>query len=237
MSILHNTRPPKTRYSPTSSAHAGTAQPDHALAASGAATAARSLAGPWDASPVLLPAPRNESGMPLMEALRLRHSTREYSARELPVQTLSDLLWGAFGVNRPSADRTVPYWRHVMVIDLYVALAQGTWRYEAEGHQLIAHKPGDLRARTGTQDFVGKAGLDLIYVAHGERMSELPVEQRRLYASVDAAFIGQNVYLCCAALGLGTVFRGALDTADLAHALELPKDQFVTFAQTVGYQP
>lgn len=59
--------------------------------------------------------------------------------------------------------------------------------------------------------------------------------QSRLYASVDAAFIGENVYLFCAPEGLGTVFRGAVDRAGLAEALGLNDEQFVTFAQTVGY--
>ena len=66
-------------------------------------------------------------------------------------------------------------------------------------------------------------------------MGDIPSEDRWLYASVDAAFIGQNVYLCCAAEGLATVFRGAVDTKSLGHALTLGAGQFVTFAQTVGY--
>lgn len=35
--------------------------------------------------------------------------------------------------------------------------------------------------------------------------------------------------------GLATVFRGAVDYAKLARTLRLPDQQFVTFAQTVGY--
>ncbi len=66
-------------------------------------------------------------------------------------------------------------------------------------------------------------------------MPELSAEERRLYASVDAGFIGQNVYLACAAQGLATVFRGAVDYPRLARALNLPDQQFVTFAQTIGY--
>jgi nitroreductase len=77
--------------------------------------------------------------------------------------------------------------------------------------------------------------LNLVYVAHGERMTDVSPEDRRLYASVDAGFIGQNVYLYCASEGLATVFRAAVDYAGLAKAMNLPGQQFVTFAQTVGY--
>jgi nitroreductase len=185
--------------------------------------------------PVELPPPKRAGGMPLMEALMKRHSTREYSDRPLPAQTLSDLLWAAFGVNRPSGDRTAPYWRHIMVIDVYAATAEGVWLYEPKAHRLEPYLPGDIRAATGLQDFVATAPLNLVYVAHGERMTDVAPEARRLYASVDAAFIGQNVYLYCASAGLGTVFRGAVDYPKLARAMALPEQQFVTFAQTVGY--
>jgi len=64
-----------------------------------------------------LPPPRKTGGVPLLSALQQRHSTREYSDRPIAKQLLSDLLCAAFGINRPSGDRTAPYWRHVMVID------------------------------------------------------------------------------------------------------------------------
>jgi nitroreductase len=182
-----------------------------------------------------LPAPRREGGRPLLSALNLRHSTRAYSSRALSMQTLSDLLWAAFGVNRPSGDRTAPYWRHIMVIDIYLAMADGVWLYEPKAHELQFYLPDDIRAQTGSQDFVASAPLNLVYVAHGERMQDLKLEERRLYSSVDTGFIGQNVYLFCASEGLATVFRGAVDYAKLAGAMKLPDQQFVTFSQTVGY--
>ena len=187
------------------------------------------------AEPVKLPAPVTGGGLPLMEALKARHSTREYAARALAPQTLADLLWAAFGVNRPSGDRTAPYWRHVMVIDVYLAMADGVWLYEPQTHTLQPYLADDLRAQTGMQDFVATVPLNLVYVAHGERMKDVTEEERRLYASVDAACIGQNVYLYCASAGLGSVFRGAVDTHRLGALLKLPAGQFVTFAQSVGY--
>ncbi len=184
-----------------------------------------------------LPPPRSEGGKPLIQALRLRRSIRAYAERPLPPQILSDLLWAAFGINRPSGDRTAPYWRHIMVIDVYAAMADGVWLYDPKSHALLPTLREDIRAQTGLQDFVAKAPLNLIYVAHGERMEDISAEDRRLYASVDAAFIGQNVYLFCASEGLATVFRGAVDYQKLARTLQLGAGQFVTFAQTVGYPP
>jgi len=122
-----------------------------------------------------------------------------------------------------------------MVIDVFAVMASGTWLYDPKAHALVLHLQDDLRAKTGLQAFVGDAPLNLVYVAHGERMQDISAEDRRLYASADACFIGQNVYLCCASEGLATVFRGAVDHKGLADAMHLGAGQFVTFAQTVGY--
>ena len=204
------------------------------LVTSAILTAVPSLAATGSAV-LELPPPRTQGGKPLIEALRLRRSIREYFDRPLPLQVLSDLLWAAFGINRPSGDRTAPYWRHIMVIDVYAAMADGVWLYEPKRHVMLAHLRADIRAQTGLQDFVANAPLNLVYVAHGERMQDISANERRLYASVDTGFIGQNVYLFCASEGLATVLRGAVDYEKLNRTMQLEKDQFVTFAQTVGY--
>ncbi len=200
-----------------------------------AVLAAQPAVAAQEGEAVALPAPQITGGKPLMEALALRRSIREYADRPLPREVLSNLLWAAFGINRPSGDRTAPYWRHVMVIDLYATMANGTWLYDPKDHSLIPKRRDDIRTQTGTQNFVGSAPLNLVYVAHGERMQDVAAEERRLYASVDAGFIGQNVYLFCASEGLASVFRGSVDQAKLGRTLGLGPEQFVTFAQTVGY--
>lgn len=187
------------------------------------------------ALPIWLPEPQTRGGLPLLSALAQRRSVRAFTELPISAGTLSNLLWAAFGINRSiSGDRTAPYWRHVMVIDIYVARADGVWLYEPKEHILRPCSDLDIRAATGSQGFVAEAPIEMIYVARGDRMDVAP-EERRLYASVDTAFIGENVYLFCASEGLGTVFRGSFDGAKLATPLGLGEDQFVTFVQTVGY--
>jgi nitroreductase len=206
------------------------------ILASAALVAAPSVVVAQEPRPKDLPPPRSEGGQSLTRALKLRRSTREYSDQPLPAQVLSELLWAAFGINRPAIDgRTVPYWRHIMVLDVYLAMTDGVWLYEPKTHKLLPYMNEDLRAQTGLQEFVAAAPLNLVYVAHGERMTDVTPEERRLYACVDAGFIGQNVYLFCASEGLATVFRGAVDGPKLGQLLRLPDQQFITFAQTVGY--
>jgi nitroreductase len=121
------------------------------------------------------------------------------------------------------------------VMDIYLATGDGVWLFEPKAHQLLPHLDGDIRADAGIQDFVATAPVNLIYVAHGDRMTDVSVDERRLYATADTAFIGQNVYLFCASEGLATVFRGSVDYPKLARSMHLPDQQFVTAAQTVGY--
>jgi nitroreductase len=204
---------------------------------SGAAlVVAPGLTAAQDLQPVQLPPPGTDGGKPLMQALRARRSTRSYANRPLPLPVLSGLLWAAFGINRPaSGDRTAPSWRHFIAIDIYVALSEGAWRYDPKAHRLLPQVPGDLRAQTGTQDFVGTAPVNLVYVADRTLMGDASPDDQRLYAFTDSGFIGENVHLFCASEGLATVFRGSVDRQRLARTMRLGTSQFITFAQTVGY--
>ena len=189
-----------------------------------------------DAIPsVLLPAPEKQGGMPLMEALAKRQSGREFAGRELPAEVLSSLLWAAFGVNRPDGYRTAPTAINSQEIDVFLALPQGAYLYDASAHSLQLIAGYDLRRITGYQDFVDGAPLDLVFVADYRRMAMVPAGQRESYASVAAGAISQNVYLFCASTGLSTVLRAWINREAIADALGLTHDQHVLLSQTVGY--
>lgn len=184
---------------------------------------------------IRLPPPRTDGGMPLMQAFKARHSTREFSAKSLPMPVLSDLLWAADGVNRPaSGKRTAPSAKDMREIFVYVATADGTYLFDPNDHVLRRVSERDIRALTGTQDFVGQAPLNLVYVSDLGRM-DTSEENKRFYSATDTGFIAQNVYLFCASAGLATVVRGSLDREALAAALRLAPHQQVILAQTVGY--
>jgi SagB-type dehydrogenase family enzyme len=185
---------------------------------------------------IALPRPRHEGGMPLLTALTARHSTREFSPRPLGMQTLSDLLYAADGVNRAdSGKRTAPTAMNKQEIDVYVALAEGLFRFEPKEHRLAPVVKDDLRATTGKQDYVGTAPLNLVYVANYAQMDESKPEDRAMYSAADTGFIGQNVYLFCASEGLGAVIRAYVDREALGAAMKLGPEQHVVLAQTVGY--
>lgn len=187
------------------------------------------------ASAIELPPPAQHGGLPLMEALAKRRSSREFARDPLPLQLLSDLLWAAYGTNRADGGRTAPSALNAQEIDVFVALASGAYRYDAAAHALRLVAASDLRAVTGYQDFVDEAPLDLVYVADHARMGLVPVAQRESYASAAAGAIAQNVYLFAASAGLATVIRAWIDRGAIADALLLTHDQQVLLSQTVGY--
>ncbi len=127
------------------------------------------------ATSIALPPPAKYGGLPLMEALAKRQSSREFAPEALPMQVLSDLLWAAYGVNRDGGGRTAPSALNCQEVDVFVALPAGAYRYDATAHALHLVAGSDLRSITGYQDFVDEAALDLVFVADHARMGMVPV--------------------------------------------------------------
>jgi nitroreductase len=195
------------------------------------------MPGAARAETIQLPPPQTEGGLPLMQALKKRQSSREYSDRELPLQTLSNLLWAAWGVNRAETGlRTAPSSHDFMDIDIFVATAKGVWLYDPKAHQLIPHLADDIRGETTLgQPFVKTAAVNLVYVSNAARMEKVSPDERRYNGIADSAAIAQNVYLFCASEGLATVMRGSVPAEKLARRLKLAPTQQIYLAQSVGY--
>jgi hypothetical protein len=201
--------------------------------------------------PIPLPAPSPSEGMSLPESLRRRRTTREISDRKLPLQLLSDVLWAACGVNRedgPFGDLgiTAASASNSQEIDLYVALEEGVYLFEARRHRLLPIVAADLRAMAigrGQTNVAMKAPVQLVYVADVRRLTHTrgfqepglhDPEVQKAYYFVDTGLIAGNVYLFAASQGLGAWFHNC-DKAGLARRLGLRPEQRVLFAQTVGY--
>ena len=186
--------------------------------------------------PIQLPPPQTEIGKPLMQALKLRQTSRAFASKPLPLQELSNLLWAADGINRPdSGKRTAPSAMNWQEVDVYVALPDALYLYEAKTHTLTPVVAKDLREATGAQSFVKDAPVNLVYVADSTKMKRASAEDKTIYSAADAGFIAQNVYLYCASQGLAVVVRGSVDRLALSQAMKLRPEQKIVLAQTVGY--
>lgn len=187
------------------------------------------------AQDIQLPTPQKTGGMPLMEALAKRSTSRAFDSRDLSEQQLSTLLWACFGINRPDGKRTAPSANNKQATDIYVLLKSGAYVYDPRANKLALSLGEDVRKLGGTQDFVTNAPVTLVFVADLGTMAGGSNESKRNMANANVGYISQNAYLYCASEGLATGARASIDRAALGSKLKLRPDQFIVLAQSVGY--
>ena len=184
---------------------------------------------------IVLPPALRTGGMPVMEAFASRRSSRDFdTSRSLDLQTLSNLLWAAWGINRTKG-RTAPSSHNRQEIDLYVFLSSGVYRYNQVDHSLEMLFEEDMRAATGTQPFVGSAPVEIALISNTSKITGKTPQGVIESTYADTGFICQNIYIFCASEGLGTVARALVPKEELAAKLCLAPDQIITLVQTVGY--
>jgi nitroreductase len=182
-----------------------------------------------------LPAP-DIKGQPILQVLQQRRTSRDYATTPIAPQTLSNLLWAAYGVNRSDGKRTAPSAHDWQYIDVYVADSSGLYRFESRQHGLVQLKSGDIRKKTGIQDYVTVAPISLIYVSDGRKFpADVSQDQKLLYGATTAGAIAQNVYVFCAANSLSTGVRSDIDRDSLHAAMGLAPEQSILLAQSAGY--
>jgi nitroreductase len=206
---------------------------------------------------IALPKPKVDGGKPLLQALSERKTNRSISPEPLPTPVLSNLLWAAFGVNRPDGRRTAPSAMNIQEIDVYVFLPEGVYIYDAGAHSLAPVLEGDQRGKGLKAPPPPAAGaaprpvrssgpepasipVTLVYVADldkwkagGRRAPEL--SQQTEWANAHAGFIAQNVYLFAASEGLASSFRANVDAGAVATLLRLQPAQKALYSHLIGY--
>ena len=194
-----------------------------------------------------LPAPEKDVGKSVLAALGQRMTQRNISAKPLPPQVLSNLLWAAYGFNRAAAGlrgklgRTAASASNSQEMDLYVVLAEGVYLYEAGPHRLTPVAAGDFRRRSWWGSAV-TAPVNLFFVADLARYVKEgqpdphidDPEVQKSYLYVLTGLIAANVYLFAASQGLAAWLHNCDRTSTPAEFKLRPR-QRVLFAQTVGY--
>ena len=200
--------------------------------------------------PIKLPSPKHNGRKTVMAALQKRRTVRTISNKKLPIQVLSNLLWAAFGVNRKKGPfgiqgRTASSASNSQEIDLYIAMPEGMYLYEAIPHRLTPVVAGDLRAMAigyGQGSAGANAPVRIIYVVDIGKFSKAGFQEpglkdpeiQKSYYYVDTGLIAGNVALFAASQGLTAWFHNC-QKAGLAAKLKLRTGQRVLFAQTVGW--
>ena len=194
------------------------------------------LSAAEEMKPIQFLKPQISGGKPLMQALNERQTLRNIDSKELPAQVFSNLLWAAFGINRPEfGKRTAPSAVNRQEIDVYIATPKGIYLYNAKKNTLEPLVSHDIRPLCNMQPSALAAPVVLLYIADYLKMGKAQKEMNDFYSAVDTGFISQNVYLFCASEGLATVVMGAIDRDRLSKEMKLWPEQKVILVQPVGY--
>lgn len=188
------------------------------------------------AQDIELPAPDKTGGKPLMQALAARKSSRTFSDKELPLQTLSSLLWAANGINREDGRTTAPTGRNVQDTDVYVMLKSGIYKYDAKANKLVRAVEGDHRELAGRQPYPKTAPLNVFFIHDKNREMKGSGPTVDVAAGIHVGAIMQNVYLFCASEGLGCVARMSIDTDALGKLMKLSEGQSILLGESIGYE-
>ena len=186
---------------------------------------------------IILPSIDYSKGKTVLQAIKDRHSDRNFADKDFDLQTLSEILWVAGGINREaSGGRTAPTARNCQEYDIYAFTKDGVYLYIPQEHKLILKIKGDKRALTGKQPFVAQAALNLLYVTDTTKMKGDDKQHNMIMTAIDAGHISENVYLYCASENLSCVVRAMFDAAAVANLLNLKESQIAILAQSVGYK-
>jgi nitroreductase len=222
---------------------------------------------------VKLNPPDLKRGLPLMEALAVRASAREYSEKDLSLQDLSDLLWAADGMSRPAENKsTAPSAMNAHDIRIYVFMKDGAYLYDSPKHELLPVLAGDYRSQlmmarpprpaaspvpatavpAGTTPPAppvaaapasplspplppSKPPVQIVLVSDGDRFTRGDPARKLEWGALDAGIVSQNISLFCAATGLKTVPRAAIDKDKIKYLLKLADTMNVFLNHPIGY--
>jgi hypothetical protein len=196
--------------------------------------------------------PNKERGLPFMEALSVRASTREWSDRDLSLQDISDLLWAANGINRPDEEKyTASSAQNAHDVDVYLFMKDGVYLYDADAHALEPVLAGDFRSQLmmtpppRPKDAGGpppppppppsNPPIQIILVSDVSRFKFGPPELKPEWGAIDAGIVSQNISLFCAATGLATRPRASMDKEVIKDLLRLNDTQYVFLNHPIGY--
>ena len=187
---------------------------------------------------VKLPAPRTTGGIPLDQALGARRSVRAFASTPLTWSEIGQLLWAAQGITHDEGKRTAPSAGATYPLELYVATADGLFRYQPNGHNvtriMARDVRRDIRRAAGEQDAINAPAV-FAFAAVPARTAARYGDRAMRYVQIEIGHAAQNLLLEAVALGLGAVPVGAFSDADLHRVLGLPADRVALYLVPVGH--
>lgn len=183
---------------------------------------------------IKLPLVKTRGEMSVEEAISRRRSQRKFKDTPLSQEHLSQILWAAQGITSQYGFRSAPSAGATFPLTVYVAVGEvkdipaGVYRYRPEGHYLEAISDKDIRNKLLTsalgQVMIAEAPVDIIITAEYNRTTHRYRKRGVRYVDMEVGHAGQNIYLECESLGLGTCAVGAFDDRAVKQLLGIRED-------------
>lgn len=201
-----------------------------------------------------LPEPRLTSDVSVEEALQNRRSVRSYRDTPLSLVEVSQLLWSAYGLNKPIDNapeflrgglRTAPSAGALYPLEIYLVarnvagLDPGVYWYRSENHSLVTlaaeDRWEDLSDAGFGQPHFETAAAALVYSAVFERNTQKYGERgRERYVCMDLGHSAENVYLQAYALKVGTCAIGAFNDLALKQVIGMTRTEEPLYIMPLG---
>lgn len=186
----------------------------------------------------------------LFDLVNSRASRRKFTGEKITLEELSYLLFVTYGVR----DKRIPFRvlktapsagnRHSIEITLIVLdvedLKPGIYRYTPMDHSIYKISSAEnliekLNKGVRKQRFVINSAVVFLLSTIPYRTEWRYKEASHKVISLDAGHIGENLYLACEALGLGTCAIGAYDQDLIDELIEVDgEEEFTIYVFPVG---
>jgi SagB-type dehydrogenase family enzyme len=196
--------------------------------------------------------PKLRSSTSVEEALTLRRTVRDFSAKEIGLSVISQLLWALQGNTRvesisrtekvfhkgaPSAGKSYP-------LRVYLAFSKGVARYEPRDHALHVLGEKDVRARLSdaanapaNREAIKTAPVTIVLAADNERaLKTTPIMESAVrFVHLEAGHAAQNLMLQAVSLGIGVCSVTSFDIAKIYKVLKLPLKHRPIYLLPLGF--
>jgi SagB-type dehydrogenase family enzyme len=197
-----------------------------------------------EAVPIVLPKPRTDSNFAIERALEARRTRRDFRAGTLTLDQLGQLLWAAQGITQRDGLRSAPSAGALYPLAVYVVVGEvrqlpaAIYRYLPAEHALVAHVPGERRAKLAEaalrQDWIAQAAVTFVIVANERRTTRKYGTRGLRYVHIEVGHAAQNLLLQATALGLGSAVVGAFHDDSVGKLLNLPAGESPLYIIPVG---
>lgn len=194
---------------------------------------------------IVLKQPKYNSNVSVEVSILKRRSVRSFANESVSFEDFSQILWSAYGITDKVRNfHSVPSAGAIYPLEVFVVVNNvrnipvGIYKYFPEDHKILCIKDGDYRKDLFDFSYgqmpVKESAFVVIFCANYEKTMARYRQRGIKYVDIEVGHCGQNVYLQCVSLGLGTVAIGAFDENRVKSMLDLDSKIIPIYLMPVG---